>query len=324
MKVVIPGGTGQLGAALTRDLLAHGAEVVVLSRRGQAPEGARGVVWDGETVGDWAAELEGATAVINLAGRTVNCRPTALNRQQMMVSRVRSTQAVGAAIAAAAQPPAMSTATVYAHRYDAPNDEATGIIGGAEPDAPAWWAASVWIAQAWEQALWDAPTPQTRKVALRTAMVMTPDAGGVFDTLLGLTRRGLGGPIAGGAQYVSWIHGDDFCRAVRWLIAQPDVSGAVNLAAPTPLPQRGFAEALRAAWGTRVGLPATGWMVALGAWALRTDTELVRKSRRVVPGRLQAAGFRFDFPTWPAAAEALVQAWRGAPGEGAPAAAASA
>lgn len=313
-KIVIPGGSGQLGALLTRRLVDEGCEVVILSRRGEVglAVGARAVAWDGETLGPWAAEIDGAAAVINLAGRTVNCRPTARNRQEMMNSRVFSARVIGEAIAAAEAPPPvwlqMSTATIYAHRYDAANDEATGVIGGAEPDAPAWWASSVWVAQAWERTLAEADTPHTRKVALRAAMVMSPDEGGVFDVLLGLTRRGLGGAIAGGRQYVSWIHGEDFVRAVRWCLDHPEVQGPVNLCAPTPLPQRDFAGALRSAAGASVGLPATGWMVAIGAWAMQTDTELVRKSRRVVPGRLLAGGFEFQHPTWPEAAAELVRA----------------
>jgi uncharacterized protein len=204
----------------------------------------------------------------------------------------------------------MSTATIYAHRYDAPNDEATGSIGGDEPDAPKYWRYSIDIARAWETALQDACTPSTRKVALRSAMVMSPDRGGIFDVLLGLTRAGLGGAIAGGHQYVSWIHERDFIRALELLIEREDISGPVNLAAPSPLPQRDFMAALRAAWGTRIGLPATKWMAEIGAWMLRTDTELALKSRRVVSSRLRDADFSFDFPEWPAAAKDLVERWR--------------
>ena len=311
MKVIIPGGSGQLGHILARTLSADGHDVVVLSRHVEpAMRGARRVHWDGRTLGPWADELRDAQVVINLAGRTVDCRPTARNRQQMMNSRVDPTRIIGQAIAdLGAHAPhtwlQMSTATIYAHRYDAPNDERTGLMGGAEPDAPAWWASSVWVAQAWEHTLAEATTPHTRKVALRTAMVMSPDDGGVFDVLSRLTRWGLGGAIAGGRQYVSWIHAQDFARAVCWLIAHREVTGAVNLAAPEPLPQRRFMRALRAAWGVRVGLPATGWMVAIGAWLLRTDTELLRKSRRVVPRRLLAEGFEFDHPTWAEAAKQL-------------------
>ncbi|GAA3775272.1 hypothetical protein GCM10022403_007690 [Streptomyces coacervatus] len=214
-------------------------------------------------------------------------------------------------IAAAAQPPRvwlqMSTATVYAHRFDAPNDEATGVIGGSEPGVPGYWAYSVEIAKNWERAQEDADTPRTRKVALRSAMVMSPDRGGVLDVLLRLARLGLGGPVAGGAQYVSWIHERDFIRAMEFLVDREDLDGPVNLAAPGPLTHRDFMRALRTAWGMPVGLPATRWMAELGAFALRSDTELLLKSRRVVPGRLLDAGFAFEHAQWPEAAADLVR-----------------
>ncbi|MGW0585237.1 epimerase, partial [Streptomyces sp. NPDC002920] len=283
-------------------------EVVVLSRR---PSGPGEVGWDGRTPGAWAGELDGSDVVINLAGRSVSCRYTPANLKAMMDSRVESARVVGEAIGVAVRPPKvwlqMSTATVYAHRHDAPNDEDTGVIGGAEPDVPGYWGYSVDIATAWEAELEKADTPHTRKVALRSAMVMSPDRGGVFDVLSRLARLGLGGPVAGGAQYVSWIHDRDFVRAVEFLVARDDLAGPVNLAAPEPLPQRTFMRALRSAWGVPVGLPATKWMAELGALALRSDTELLLKSRRVVPGRLLAAGFAFDHPQWPEAADALVR-----------------
>jgi uncharacterized protein (TIGR01777 family) len=276
--------------------------------------------WDGRTVGLWANAIDGADVVINLAGRSVNCRYTEENLEAMMRSRVESTRAVGLAIEKAARPPRvwlqMSTATIYAHRFDAPNEEETGRLGGDEPDAPPYWGFSVEIARAWERTQLEANTPRTRRVALRTAMVMSPDRGGIFDILLRLTRLWLGGPIAGGRQYVSWIHDRDFVRAVEFLIAREDIQGAVNLAAPNPLPQRDFMAALREASGTRVGLPATKWMVEVGAVFLRTDTELILKSRRVVPARLLVEGFRFDFPEWQAAARDLVERWRREPRDG--------
>jgi uncharacterized protein len=189
MKVVIPGGTGQVGTLLARALSGGGHEVVVLSCN-PGKTGWRVVGWDAETLGDWAAEIDGADVVINLAGRSVNCRYTAENRRLIKDSRVRSTQAVGQAITRAANPPSvwlqMSTATIYAHRYDAPNDEATGILGGAEADAPDPWRFSIDVAESWERAADEVVTPRTRKVLLRSAMVMSPDRGGVFDTLLGL------------------------------------------------------------------------------------------------------------------------------------------
>jgi uncharacterized protein (TIGR01777 family) len=308
MKIVIPGGTGQVGTVLNRALTAAGHEVVVLTRR---PTRAGEVHWDGETSGPWATEIDGSDVVINLAGRSVSCRYTAPNLQAMMDSRVRSTEVVGEAIASAARPPRvwlqMSTATIYAHRFEAPHDEATGVIGGSEPDVPDYWGYSVRIARAWERAQEEADTPHTRKVALRSAMVMSPDRGGVFDVLLRLARLGLGGPVAGGGQYVSWIHDRDFVRAVEFLVERDDLRGPVNLAAPEPLPQRAFMRTLRSAWGVPVGLPATKWMAELGAFALRSDTELLLKSRRVVPGRLLDEGFVFDYARWPEAADDLAQ-----------------
>ena len=308
MKVVIPGGTGQVGTILNRALTAAGHEVAVLTRR---PRGERETAWDGRTPGPWTELIDGSDVVVNLAGRSVSCRYTPANLQAMMDSRVDSARAVGEAIAAAARPPRvwlqMSTATVYAHRFDAANDEATGVIGGAEPGVPGYWGYSVEIAKAWERAQEQADTPHTRKVALRAAMVMSPDRGGVFDVLLRLARLGLGGPVAGGGQYISWIHDADFVRAVGLLIERDDLTGPVNLAAPGPLPQRAFMRTLRRAWGVPVGLPATRWMAELGAFALRSDTELLLKSRRVVPGRLLEAGFDFRHPDWPDAAADLVR-----------------
>ena len=175
---------------------------------------------------------------------------------------------------------------------------------------PGYWARSVDIAKSWEAALNEAETPRTRKVALRSAMVMSADEGGIFDVMLALVRRGLGGAAGGGRQFVSWIHGADFVRVIDFLVAREDFAGAVNLAAPNPLPYGDFMRALRAAWGARVGLPATKWMLEIGAWAMRTDTELVLKSRRVIPERLLEAGFSFDFPEWQAAARDLVGTWR--------------
>jgi uncharacterized protein (TIGR01777 family) len=315
MKIVIPGGSGQVGTLLARVFTRDGHDVVVLSRDPSASAPWRTARWDAETVGEWAAEIDGADVVINLAGRNVNCRYTPENRRAIMDSRVLSTRAVGEAIARSARPPRVwlqaSTATLYAHRFDAPNDEATGIIGGAEPDTPASWRFSIDVATAWERALDEADTPRTRKVAMRSAMIMSPDRGGIFDTLLTLVRLGLGGTAGSGRQYVSWLHEDDFTRAVHWLIGRDGFDGAVNLAAPHPLPYTEFMRALRRAWGMPIGLPATEWMLAVGARVMGTETELVLKSRRVVPGRLLAAGFDFRFPEWPDAARDLCERARG-------------
>jgi uncharacterized protein (TIGR01777 family) len=315
MKVVIPGGSGQVGTILARAFQRDGDEVVVLSRS-PAELPWRSIAWDGRTVGGWAAELDGADVVINLAGRSVNCRYTAENRRAILESRVDSTRAVGVAVAKASRPPRVwlqaSTATIYAHRYDAPNDEDTGILGGSEPGVPQTWRFSVDVATAWERALDEAVTPHTRKVKLRSAMTMSPDRGGVFGVLSGLVRRGLGGTSGDGRQFVSWIHEDDFVRAVRWLIDHEELQGPVNLASPNPLPNAAFMRALREARGVRFGLPAASWMLEVGAVFLRTETELVLKSRRVIPGRLTRSGFAFRFPDWAEAAADLCGRWRGA------------
>lgn len=308
VKVVMPGGSGFIGTTLARAFAARGNEVVVLSRRPRRTVW-RSIEWDGSTIGPWVTEIDGADVVVNLAGRSVNCRYNAANRREIVESRVRSTRAVGEAIARAVRPPSVwlqaSTATIYAHRFDAPNDERTGMLGGNEADAPDTWKFSIDVARAWEAAFDEATTPATRKVALRSAMVMSPDPGGVLDMLRRLVRVGLGGRAGSGRQFVSWIHERDFVRAIDWLIAHESLSGVVNLAAPEPLPYAEFIRAVREAEGVPIGLPAPAWMLEIGAFVLRTETELVMKSRRVVPGKLAQSGFTFYFPSWPSAAREL-------------------
>ncbi len=314
MKIVIPGGSGQVGQMLARHFHGEGHEVTVLSRRMvEAPW--RVMVWDGATQGDWVAAVEGSDVLINLTGRSVNCRYTAENRREIFESRVVSTRLLNEVVGGLKSPPATwlnaSTATIYRHALDRPMDEFTGELGGGEVGAPDTWNFSIDVAKGWEEAFFSTATPRTRKVALRSAMTFSPDAGGVFDVFLGLVRHGLGGTTGRGTQYVSWIHEVDFVRAVEWLIAEEGFAGVVNLAAPNPLPNRAFMEALREAWGIEFGLPSAEWMVEVGTWAMRTESELVLKSRRVVPGRLLEAGFEFRFAEWGEAARELVGRWRG-------------
>jgi uncharacterized protein len=316
-RIVIPGGSGQIGAILARHYQARGDSVTVIARRTDPRIPWRTVSWDGRTLGAWAKEIDGADIVINLAGRSVNCRYNAANRREIKESRIITTQLVGQAIAQSQNPPRLwmnaSTATIYRHAVDRPMDEATGELGGDEPDVPDTWRFSIGVAKSWEDAFFRATTPAaTRKIALRSAMVMSPDRGGIFDTLLSLVRRGLGGKSGSGKQFVSWIHDRDFLRSLDYLIEHEEFAGVVNLAAPNPLPNEEFMVAIRNAWGTRIGLPATEWMLEIGAIFLRTETELILKSRRVVPGRLLAAGFQFEFPAWPAAVRDLIARWRSA------------
>ena len=313
MKIVIPGGTGQVGRVLARYFHEKGDEVTVLSRTNHK-EPWLVVPWDGQTLDRWTTVIDGADVVINLAGRSVNCRYTPANRRSILLSRVESTKAIGQAIAQASRPPRIwlqaSTATIYADRYDAPNDEFSGILGGNEKGTPDTWRFSIDVATAWERALQEAETPRTRKILLRSAMTMSPDRGGIFDTLLWMVRIGLGGRAGHGRQYVSWIHELDFIRVVRWLIDHEEFAGPVNLAAPCPLPYSEFQKELRKVWGIPFGLPATAWMVEIGTMLLRTESELVLKSRRVVPARLLQSGFQFEFPAWPEAARDLCRKWR--------------
>jgi uncharacterized protein len=297
-RIVLAGGSGFLGRVLSEHFIDRGFDVIVLSRSpGPAARGVRQVTWDGRTAGAWVAELDGTLAVINLAGRSVDCRYHERNRRLILESRIESTRALGEAIARCARPPRVwlnsSTATIYRHALDRPMDEATGEIA-ATPEAKD--AFSIEVATAWERALDEAPAPATRKVALRSAMVLGHGKNSVFPMLRRLTRLGLGGSMAGGRQFVSWIHHRDFARAVEWLIARDDLSGVVNLAAPHPLTQAEMMRLLRGVLGVPLGLPAPRWLLEIGAFFLRTETELILKSRRVVPGRLLASGFEFRFP----------------------------
>lgn len=312
MKVVLPGGSGQIGTSLAREFFGRGDEVVVLSRTPQE-QPWKTVIWDARTLGPWVEEINGADVVVNLVGRKVHCRYTPPHRREMLESRVDSTRVLAQAIVSVATPPSVwlqaSTATIYAHRYDAANDEADGVIGGNEPGVPASWRNSVDIAQAWEAAATAFMLPKTRLVLMRSAMVMSPARGGIFDVLLRLVRVGLGGRAGSGNQYMSWIHDKDFARAIFWAIEHSELSGPVNFASPHPLTNDAFMKALRKAWGISIGLPAAHWMVELGALWMQTESELVLKSRRVVPRKLLESGFSFHYPEWPAAARNLCCAW---------------
>jgi len=314
LRIVLPGGSGQVGSVLARHFQERGHRVTVLTR-GPYTAPWQTVHWDGANRGQWAEHLEGADVCINLAGRSVNCRYTAANRRAIYDSRMETTRLLGRVIGEMADPPRLwlnaSTATIYRHALDRPMDEATGELGGNEPGAPETWKFSIEVAKDWENALFEADTPRTRKVAMRSAITLSPAPGNAFAVLLRLVQTGLGGAQGNGRQFVSWIHENDFARAVEFLIAREELDGTVNMAAPNPLPNREFMEALREAWGMPNGLPMPALLIELGAAFLRTESELVLKSRRVVPGRLLEAGFRFQFPEWPEAAEDLVRKWRG-------------
>ncbi len=318
LRIVIPGGSGQVGRVLAAYFQERGHHVSLLTRLPYA-ETWQTVHWDGEHPGPWTEYLEGADVCINLAGRNVNCRYTAANRSAIYDSRIGSTRLLGEVIAGLADPPKVwlnaSTATIYRHALDRPMDEATGELGGDEwmtprRRVPKSWNFSIQVAKDWEAAFFAAPTPRTRKVALRSAITFSPVAGNAFAVLLNLVRLSLGGAQGNGGQFVSWIHELDFARAVEFLIAREDFAGVVNVSSPHPLPNREFMAILRDAWGIPNGIPPPAPLIELAAIFLRTESELVLKSRRVVPGRLLDAGFQFQFPLWHEAAEDLVRRWR--------------
>jgi uncharacterized protein (TIGR01777 family) len=305
MRIVIPGGSGQVGQILARHFHACGHDVTVLSRNPH-PAPWRVIPWSG-------AALEHSDVCINLAGRSVNCRYNAANRRAIYDSRIDSTRLLNDVIASLSHPPRLwinaSTATIYRHALDRPMSEADGELGGNEPGAPDTWNFSIRVAKDWEAAFFATPLPRTRKVAIRSALTLSPDRGGVFDTLLALVRYGLGGRHGAGTQFVSWVHETDFLAAIEFLIAHDELSGVLNIASPCPVPNSDFLRVLREAWGARFALPNPEWLIEIGAFFLRTESELVLKSRRVVPDRLLAAGFTFSFPDWPSAARDLVARW---------------
>ncbi len=296
-RIILTGGSGFLGRALAAHFQKAGYEIVILTRAPKPGWGdVRQAVWDVRTRGDWANELEGAAAVINLVGRSVNCRYHKRNRRQILESRVLSTQIIGEVISTCKVPPPVwlnaSTATIYKHTYGPAWDE-YGEIGGTLEAKDEF---SVEVATAWERALNQAQTPGTRKVALRASMVLGTDKNSVFPVLRRLARIGLGGKMDDGRQFVSWIHQADFCRAVDWLVTHNEIRGPVNVCAPNPVTNAEMMKLFRDVCRRPFGLPAARWMLEIGAVFLRTETELIIKSRRVIPRRLIESGFEFEFP----------------------------
>ncbi len=318
MKIVIPGGTGFLGQLLIQSFMADSEkhDLVVLSRGSgaafnQSP--ARLVPWDGRTLGEWAREIDGADAVINMTGKSVKCFYTDKVLKELRDSRVLSTEVVGEAIRQVQNPPPvwiqMSTSAIYAHSLDYPNNEETGKIGEA-PEIPRVWKAISQLAQDWEKAFHSSETNQVRKVLIRCGVVMGLKKGSAFDIFLNLTRWGLGGSIAGGKQMISWIHEYDFVKSMRFLLENKNITGPVNLSSPHPLPQAEFMKTLRETVEIPFGLPAAKWMVELSSYLIRVDSELSLKSRYAIPKVLMDNQFSFKFPRWPEAVKDLFSRWK--------------
>lgn len=305
MKIVITGGSGFLGQAIGLHFAQQGFEVHSIARSlGTPTPGVTAHRWDARTLGDWAAVFEGADLVINMAGKSVNCRYTPENKREIMDSRVRTTRLVGEAIARCAKPPKAwfnsSSATIYADTrgHNMANGESSQRLGHDF---------SMNVCRAWEESFWEMPTPSaTRKIVLRSAIVLGGD-GGALPVMARLARQGLGGTQGSGEQYFSWLHIVDFLRILDFLLRREDIRGIVNCAAPNPLVNRDFMRLLRQTVGAPFGLRTPVWALRFGArFILKTEVELVLKSRKVVPERLLREGFSFCFPTVQAALSDLL------------------
>lgn len=282
-KIIIAGGTGFLGHYFEEKFTNLGYEVIIISRQSQH------LPWTDQT--SIVKALEDAEMLINLAGKSVNCRYNEKNKQEILDSRTETTDILGQALLTCKNPPSLwinsSTATIYRHAQDRPMTEADGEIGTGF---------SVDVAKAWEESLFSYDLPQTRKVALRIAIVLGKD-GGVMEPYLNLVRFGLGGVQGSGNQMFSWIHVEDVFRIIQFLQENKQLSGVFNCSAPHPITNRDFMTQLRKSTDRKMGLPSPKWMLEMGAVFMRTETELILKSRWVIPERLQEEGFQFTFGT---------------------------
>ncbi|PWW40870.1 MULTISPECIES: TIGR01777 family oxidoreductase [Paenibacillus] len=281
-KVVLAGGTGFVGQDFAQRFKERGYEVLIISRQ------PGHVAWENQA--GIIQALEGAELLINLAGKSVNCRYTDENRKIILESRTRTTRILGESVLACSNPPELwinsSTATIYRHAEDRPMTEKEGEIGSGF---------SVDVAKAWEKAFFEFSLPSTRQIALRIAIVL--GEGGVMEPLTNLVRFGLGGSQGPGTQQFSWIHIEDLFRMVIYVQQHPQLEGVFNASSPHPVTNRQLMESLRRQMGVRIGLPSTRWMLELGARFIRTETELVLKSRWVIPERLEREGFTFKYDT---------------------------
>ncbi len=301
-KIILAGGSGFLGQALGRKLAVEGWEVVVLSRKPRNTAPFREVPWDAETAGTWVAELDGAEALVNMTGRSVNCVHHAANRRLILESRVNSVRVLGTALARCRRPPAVWVQCASLALYGDAGDRVCA------EDAPVADDFSAQVCWQWEAALAAVPAPATRKVCLRIGLVLGP-AGGALGPLAGLTRWFLGGTVGSGRQYLSWLHHEDMNDLFQQAIARPDLAGAYNACAPNPVTNAEFMRELRAALGRPWSPPTPEWAVRFGArFLLRTDADLALTGRRCVPARLQAAGIAFKYPALGAALRDLLAA----------------
>jgi uncharacterized protein len=291
-KIVLAGGNGYLGTVLAGYYKDKAEEIVILSRHEKQTDGnVRTVTWDGKTAGKWTAELVNADMLVNLCGKNVNCRYTEKNKAEIFASRLLPTELLGQVIHDLYEPPKLwinlSSATIYRHAEDRPQDEATGEIGTGF---------SVDVCNAWEAAFNKYDTPKTRKIALRMGIVLGR-SDSVFPRLLNLVKLGMGGMQGNGEQYISWVHELDAARSTEWLMDHPELTGVFNCTAPIAAKNAELMHIIRKTYGMPLGLPAPKWLLEIGSVVIGTETELILKSRWVLPKRLLDSGFKFEYAT---------------------------
>lgn len=291
-KVVLAGGTGFVGQDFAQRFKKLGYEVLIISRQ------PGHIAW--EDSNGIRQALEDAEMLINLAGKSVNCRYTDENRRIILESRTSTTRILGESVLECDHPPELwinsSTATIYRHAEDRPMTEKEGEIGSGF---------SVDVAKAWEQAFFEFSLPSTRQIALRIAIVL--GKGGVMEPLTNLVRFGLGGSQGAGTQQFSWIYIEDLFRMVLYFQQHPALEGVFNASSPHPVTNRQLMESLRRHMGVRIGLPSPRWMLEVGARFIRTETELVLKSRWVIPERMEQEGFTFVYDTLDTALDEILK-----------------
>jgi uncharacterized protein (TIGR01777 family) len=288
-KIILAGGSGYLGSVLAEHFKPFTKDIVILSRKMHAVDGnVRTVVWNGRDKGAWISEIEGAELLVNLCGKNVNCRYTEKNKREIIRSRVEPTVLLGSVISSFSSPPPVwinvTSATIYRHAEDYGQDEATGQTG---------YGFSIDVCKKWEEAFDIFELPATRKIKLRMAIVFGRKDG-VFPRLLNLVKFGLGGKQGNGSQMVSWIHEQDAARIIEWMIDHP-MEGVINCSAPGPIRNDEMMKCIRRAYGVPFGFPAPQWLLGIGAVLIGTETELILKSRWVLPARLQKEGYPFLF-----------------------------
>ena len=289
-KLIIAGGSGYLGTAIANYFKDQFDEVVTLSRKHKNPiENLRTVIWDAQNLDTWYKEIENAEVIINMTGRSVDCRYNEVNKNLIMNSRVDSTTILGKAISICKNPPKIwlnsSTATIYGHSLDKEMTEENGDIGSGF---------SVNVAKAWEHAFFSSKTPQTRKVALRTSIVLGKN-GGALQSLKKITTLGLGGKQGNGKQKFSWIHEEDFLKSIDFIICKQNIQGPINIVSPTPTTNNYLMKLMRKKLRVSFGIPAPKPILKIGAFLIQTEAELLLKSRNVIPERLLKEGFSFKY-----------------------------